>query len=172
MNTFDVILPRKKRIVFPARCVVCEAKTPDGMISLSFLGSTTPSFSTIAVDLALDKYDPKYYSSNTTHEIAGIPACKGCASGLKWYHRLLKFAYYTAWIPGLIPLLFLNLSMIISIPFLIFCAISPGLFTLIFPPSFGATFVDDKATFEFKSKTVADEFLKSNSEAQLKSNED
>ncbi len=171
MRTFDVTLPGKKRIIFPPRCVVCEAGNPNGKLSLSFLGATTPSFSTIAVDAALDSYEPKYYSSNTTSRINDIPACRACAFGLKWYHRLLKFAYYTAWIPGLIPLLFLDISLFISIPFLILCAISPGLFALIFPSSFGATFMDNNATFEFKSKTVADEFLQLNSEAKLKSEE-
>ena len=169
MATFDVTLPVARPVVFPPRCVVCEAKNPDGMIRLSFLGITQPSFLTMAVDKAFDlDVDPKYYGSNTTNEIAGIPACKRCASKLKWYHRLLKLGYYTAWIPGLIPILFLHTPRVINIAFLIFCAISPGLFTLIFPPSFGATFVDNKANFEFRSKTVAEEFLQLNSDAQLK----
>jgi hypothetical protein len=169
MGTFDVTLPTNKAVVFPPRCVVCEAKNPDGMIKLSFLGIKTTPLLAMATDEALDlNVDPKYYGSNTSNEIKGIPACKSCVSGLKWYHWLLKFAYYTAWIPGLI-LIVLGVPTIISVPFLILCAIAPGVFTLVFPPSFGASFWDNKANFEFKSQTVAEEFLRLNGEAKLKS---
>jgi hypothetical protein len=107
MATFDVTLYSTKPLIFPPRCVVCEAKNPDGLIRLSILGAKTPSYLKMAVDKALDlDADPKYYGSNTLNKIEGIPACKGCESGLKRYHRLLKFAYYTAWIPGLMPLVF------------------------------------------------------------------
>ncbi len=171
MATFDVTLPVTKPVVFPPRCVVCERENPDGLIRLSFLGIKTSSTLEMAVDSAIyNGVDPKYYGSNTSNKIDGIPACKSCASGLKWYHRLLKFAYYTAWIPGLIPII-LGVPQIISIPFMILCVLSPGVFTLIYPPSFGASFVNGKANFEFKSKTVAEEFLKLNSEASLKSKE-
>jgi len=169
MGTFDITLPTNKAVVFPPRCVVCEAKNPDGVIKLSFLGIKTGSVLEMATDYSLDMMtDMKYYGSNTTSKIDGIPACKGCSSSLKLYHRLLKFAYYTAWIPGLI-LILLGLPIIISMPFLILCAISPGIFTLMFPPSFGASFWDNKANFEFKSQTVAEEFLRLNGEANLKS---
>jgi len=168
MGTFDITLPTTKAVVFPSRCVVCEKQNPDGFIKLSFLGIKTTPLLAMAVDEAVyGDVDPKYYGSNTTNKIEGIPACKGCVSGLKWYHRLLKFGYYTAWIPGMIPIL-LSFPLIVSMPFMILCAISPGVFTLMFPPSFGASFWDDKANFEFKSQTVAKEFLELNSDASLK----
>jgi hypothetical protein len=171
MGTFDVTLPTTKAVIFPPRCVVCEAKNPDGMIKLSFLGIKTTPLLAMATDQALDlAIDPKYYGSNTSNKIEGIPACKGCAAGLKWYHRLLKFAYYTAWIPAM-PLFFLPIPQFITITFLIVCAISPGIFTLIYPPSFGASFWDNQANFEFKSQIVAEEFLKLNGDAKLKSKE-
>ena len=168
MKTFDITLPTAKTVVFPPRCVVCEKKNPDALIKLSFLGIKTTPLLAMATDNALDlDVDAKYYGSNTSSKIEGIPACKSCASGLKWYHRLLKFAYYTAWIPGLIPL-FLGFPTFVSVPFMILCAISPGVLTLMFPPSFGASFWDDKANFEFKSETVANEFLQLNAGSKLK----
>ena len=169
MGTYDVTLPNSQRVVFPPRCVVCEKKNPDSVIKLSFLGVTTTPLLTMATDeVVYGGVDPKYYGSNTSNKIEGIPACKGCASGLKWYHRILKFGYYTAWIPGIIPIL-LSFPLIVSMPFMILCAVSPGVLTLIFPPSFGASFIGDQANFEFKSKTVAEEFLQLNSGASLKS---
>ena len=169
MGTFDITLPVNKAVVFPPRCVVCEKKNPDGIIKLSFLGIKTAPLLTMAVDkMFYDDVDPKYYGSNTSHKIKGIPACKGCVSGLQWYHRLLKFGYYTGWIPGLI-LLLLGVPTFVSVTVVVLGAISPGVLTLIFPPSFGASFWDDKANFEFKSETTANEFLQLNAEATLKS---
>ena len=169
MGIFDITLPNAQQVVFPSRCVVCERKDPNGFIQLSFLGASSQPLLLMATDAALGmSVDPKYYGGNTTSTVDGIPACKGCVSGLKWYHRLLKFGYYTAWIPGIIPLLFFHMSSIITIPFLIACAISPGIITLIFPPSFGATFFNGKANFEFRSQTVADEFMRLNDGSHLK----
>lgn len=169
MATFDVTLPINKQVVFPPRCVVCEKTNPDGAIKLSILGANSSSVLDLAIQSGVfDNIDQKTGASNSLNKIDGIPACKSCASGLKWYHRGLKFAYYTAWIPGIIPLV-LGVSTIISIPFLIVCAIAPGIFTLLFPPSFGASFWDDKANFEFKSQTIAEEFLQLNGDAVLKS---
>lgn len=171
MATFDVTLPINKTVVFPLRCVVCEKPNPDGAIKISVLGANNSSTVDLAIQSgALDGIDAKTGASNTLNKIEGIPACKSCAFGLKWYHRLLKFAYYTAWIPGIIPLV-LGVSKIISIPFLIICAIAPGIFTLVFPPSFGASFYDGKANFEFKSQMVAEEFLLLNGDAELKTKE-
>ncbi|MBS1793314.1 MAG: hypothetical protein JSS81_05640 [Acidobacteria bacterium] len=166
MRTYDVALPIKKPVVFPALCVVCEAKNPDDAIDLSILGADSPSYLTMAVDtaLALD-VDPKYYGTNTINRIAGVPACRKCASGLKWYHRRLKFGYYTAWIPGLLAVLLLPGPIVLKVVLMIACVIAPGILTLVFPPSFGATFFNGTANFEFRSKTVADEFLRLNSDA-------
>ncbi len=170
MGTFDVTLPAGKQIVFPNLCVVCEKPNPDGIIKLSFLGAKSTSLTAFAVDKALGyDGDPKNYSGgNTLNRIEGIPACRGCASRLKWYHRLLKFAYYTAWIPG-ISLIFLHVPVFVTTTVIILLAISPGIFTLIFPPAFGASFFDNRANFEFKSQNVAQEFLKLNQDASFKS---
>lgn len=171
MRTFDITLPAAKAVVFPARCVVCEKQNPDGFIELSFLGIKTAPLLTMAVDKAVfDNVDPKFYGSNTTNQIEGIPACKGCVSGLRWYHRLLKFGYYTGWLPGMV-LLLLGLPTWLSVTVVVLGACAPGVLTLIFPPTFGASFWDDKANFEFKSKLVAEEFLELNSEASLKKEE-
>lgn len=146
MGTFDVTLPRTQKIVFPARCVVCEAENPGTIVNLSFLG----------VD------DSLFYSANSLDKIDGVPACQGCAPRLKRYHRLLKVSYYTMPVLGLIPLFFLRASLIIGIPVAIVGACSPGVFTLLVPPAFGATFYADKANFEFRSKKVAEEFAQLN----------
>ena len=168
MGTFDITLPVTKAVVFPPRCVVCEKKNPDGIIKLSFLGiKTAPPLLMAADEVLYGDVNRNYYGGNTNNQIAGIPACKGCVRGLKWYHRLLKFGYYTGWIPGFI-LLLLGLPIWVSMPVIILGAISAGILTLIFPPSFGASFWDDKANFEFKSETTANEFLQLNSEATLK----
>jgi hypothetical protein len=169
MGTFDIKIPTTKAVVFPPRCVVCEKQNPDSFIKLSFLGIKTAPLLTMAVDKAVyDNVDPKYYGSNTTNKIEGIPACKGCVSGLKWYHRLLKFGYYTGWLPG-VGLIFLGLPTWLCVTVVVLGACAPGILTLMFPPSFGASFWDDKANFEFKSKLAAEEFLQLNSEAELKS---
>ena len=169
MGTYDVTLPDAQKVVFPPLCVVCERKEPEDFIELSFLGATTTPVLLMATDSALGfDVDPKYYGSNTTNTLRGIPACRSCVSRLKWYHRLLKFGYYTAWIPGIVPLVFLHVSTLISIPFLIACAIAPGILTLVFPPSFGATFFNGKANFEFKSPVVADAFMRLNAGSHAK----
>ena len=169
MGTFDVTLPINKRVVFPARCVVCEKANPDGMIKLSILGANSTSLTEFAVDTALFGLDgqPRYVGGNSLNKIKGIPACKSCASGLKWYHRLLKIGYYTAWFPPML-LLLTPVPIFITITLVIVCAMSPGIFTLVFPPTFGASFFNGKANFEFKSKLVADEFLALNADATLK----
>ncbi len=171
MGTFDITLPVTKAVVFPPLCVVCEKQNPDGLIKLSFLGIKTSPLFVMATDKAVfGDVDPKHYGFNTSNKIEGIPACKGCVSNLKWYHRLLKFGYYTGWIPGLI-LIVLGVPIFISVTVLILGAIAPGVLTLIFPPSFGASFWDNNANFEFKSKKTAMEFLELNSDASLKTEE-
>ena len=168
MGTFDVTLPTNKTVVFPPLCVVCEKPNPNGTIKLSFLGANSSSVVDLAVESgAFDNIDPKTTSSNTLNKIAGIPSCKGCSFGLKWYHRLLKFGYFTGWIPGGI-LILLGVPLFISVTVLILGAISAGVLTLIFPPSFGASFYDGTANIEFKSRMVAEAFLQLNRDAQLK----
>jgi hypothetical protein len=170
MGTFDVTLPISKPVVFPARCVVCEAPDPNGVIRLSILGASAPSYLEMVVDNAVyGGVDPKYYGSNTNNRIDGIPSCTGCSSGLKWYHRALKFAMYTAWIPGLIVMVATPIPIFIKIAILIGIIIAPPILSMIYPPAFGATFFNDKANFEFKSHTIAQEFLRLNSDATLSS---
>ena len=151
-----------KPVVFPPRCVVCEAKNPDGLIALSFLGATTTPLFEVASDNLVGTDVARVHSTNTNNKIDGTPACKGCASGLKRYHFLLKFAMYTAWIPGLILLVVLKAPTFVKVMILLAFVLAPPLYSILFPPSFGATFVNDKATFEFKSKMVADEFRQLN----------
>jgi hypothetical protein len=168
MGTFDITLPNTQKAVFPPLCVVCEKKNPDSVIKLSFLGvNTTPSVMMAVDEAVYGDVDPRYSGGNTSNRIEGIPACKGCSSGLKWYHRLLKFGYYTGWLPG-VGLIFLGVPTWISVAVCVIGACSPGVYTLMFPPSFGASFLDTQANFEFKSYLVATEFLRLNSEATLK----
>lgn len=167
MKTFDVSLPADRQIVFPSRCVVCEQPDPQGYIKLSFLGAQSDSLTEFAVDSALGiDADPKYYGGNTLNKVEGIPACKGCASKLKWYHRLLKFGYYTGWLPGVL-LIFAGFPTWVCVLITILGAISPGIFTILYPPSFGMSFYNGKANFEFRSAAIAKEFSTLNSDAGL-----
>ncbi|BCM91250.1 hypothetical protein IAD21_03116 [Abditibacteriota bacterium] len=159
MGTYDVALPETQPIVFPPLCVVCEKENPDKVIKLSFLGTKSEP----VLQMVVEGADPRYYGGNILSKIDGIPVCKSCSAGLKRYHFLLKFGYYTAWIPGLVPI-FLGAPQIFSVPFMIVCACSPGIYTLMRPPSFGASFIAGVANFEFKSRKVAEEFMRLNSE--------
>jgi hypothetical protein len=154
--TFDVTLPASQPIVFPPRCVVCEAKNPDERIQLSFLGSNTWGNTLYKV------------RGNTLNKVKGIPVCKGCAGGLRWHHRFQMTATYVFCIAvGLLAALsaiLLDVSLFVMMPAIVGFVALPVIITLIFPPSFDATFKDGIANFEFKSKTVADEFMELNSE--------
>ncbi len=148
MATFDVTLPNSQPPVFPPRCVVCEAKNPDERIQLSFLGSNI--------------------WGNTLNKVKGIPVCKGCAGGLRWHHRFQMTATYVFCIAGgLLAALaahLLDVSLYVMMPAIVCFVAVPIIITMIFPPSFDATFRNDAANFEFKSKIVADEFMELNSE--------
>ena len=162
MATHDVVLPSNKKVVFPSICVVCEKPHPDSHLELSLLGAKTEPILLQATGLALEG---NTYGTNTNNEIKGIPACRGCLSGLKWYHRRLKFATYTAWLPGLLLMLALPLPTWLGVIILLAFVVAPPILSIIFPPAFGATFLNDKATFEFKSEKVANEFRQLNQAA-------
>ena len=144
MGTFDVTLPVSQPPVFPPRCVVCEAENPNELVDLSFLGGNL--------------------WGNTTNKVNGVPACKGCASGLRRYHRWLKVSYYILPLVGVILAFVLKVPIFVRILIAIGFAVGPGILSLIFPPSFGLTLTGGAANFEFKSKVVADEFAERNSE--------
>lgn len=156
MATFDVVLPAKRHIVFPAICVGCEAADPDGSTSLTIVGARTKP----VLEMAFDSGSAA--SSNSYHEIRGIPICAACAPGLKWYHHKLKFATYTAWIPGLLLMIVQVTPTWLNIILLLAGIIAAPVLSMIFPPPFGATFLNDDATYEFKRKTVADAFQELN----------
>src|SRR5215475_4725321 len=102
MGTFDVTLPGSKPVTFPSICVVCEKKDPDGSMSLSILGANTSSLLETAADSVAGGPSGSAAGSNTSNTINSIPVCKSCVFGLRWYHRILKFLTYTAWLPGAI----------------------------------------------------------------------
>lgn len=156
MSTFDVTLPATQPVVFPRWCVVCEAENPDDVMKLSFLGAQTILKETDSP--VVGAIDALSYGGNKLDKIDGVPVCKRCAPRLKLYHLWLKIGYYVMPVLGFIPIFFLHAPLIIGIPFLIACALSPGVFTLLVPPAFGATFFEGKANYEFRSKKVADEF--------------
>ncbi|MBX7169976.1 MAG: hypothetical protein K1X72_03390 [Pyrinomonadaceae bacterium] len=157
--TNDVILPINQKVIFPSICVVCEKPNPDGEIELNILGANTQSLAVEVTDLALMG---RTYGTNTNNEIKGIPACKSCSNGLKWYHRILKIATYTAWIPGLILAIIMPGPTFLKVIVMLGFVIAPPILSIIFPPSFGATFYNGKATFEFKSANIAEQFKKLN----------
>ena len=159
MGTYDVSLPADKKLVFPPTCVVCEKPNPDGEISLSILGANTQSLIVEVTDIALLG---RTYGTNSSNAINGIPACKSCQSSLTWYHRIYKFFQYTGWIPAILLLFLVTTKMYIVIPVLLFGVIAPPILSMIFPPAFGATFLNNKANFEFKSQKIADEFKRLN----------
>ncbi len=165
MNTFDVTLPDSQPIVFPPLCVVCEKENPDGHIKLSFLGAKAEPLLQMAVDNVIydGTMDGRYYGGNTLNKIDGIPACKGCSASLKRYHFFLKCGYYTGWLPGM-GLIFLHVPIFISMVVVVGGAMSAGIYTMVRPPSFGATFYGGVASFEFKSRKVAEAFMHLNYE--------
>ena len=163
MGTFDISLPTNQKIVFPPTCVVCEKPNPDGAISLSILGANTQSLVVEVTDIALMG---RTYGTNSSNEIKGIPACNRCQSGLKWYHRIYKFFQYTGWIPAILLLFFVTTNMVLVIPVLLFGVLAPPILSMIFPPAFGATFLNSNANFEFKSQKIADEFKRLNGVAK------
>jgi hypothetical protein len=164
MGSFDVAVPAGQKIIFPPTCVVCQKRDPNSTLKLSFLGvgGGGESLGEIAVDQALGLDSNFLGSGNTLTKVEGIPACSGCVFGLKWYHRLLKFAMYTAWIPGVILIVLQKTPLWFNITFLLVCVVTPPVLSMIFPPAFGASFYSGIANFEFKSEAVAREFMRIN----------
>jgi len=162
MGTFDVGLPVRQKPVFPELCIACEKPNPNSRMDLSILGANTGSVGENVTDMLLDTGVGSAASNNTTTNIKGIPVCSGCESRLKWYHRLLKFATYTIWLPALGLLLLLPGPIWIRVIIFIAVIIAPPILSMIFPPAFGATVLNGNATFEFRSRTIADEFMRLN----------
>lgn len=156
MATFDVVLPAKKQIVFPPICVGCESEDPGGSTSLTIIGVKARPM----LEMALDSGSAA--STNSYHEIRNIPICATCAPGLKWYHHKFKFATYTAWIPGLFLMIIQITPTWLNIILLLAGIIAAPILSMIFPPPFGATFVNGDATYEFKRQTVAEAFQRLN----------
>jgi hypothetical protein len=156
MATFDVVLPVKRNIVFPPICVGCEAADPCGSTTLTIIGARTKP----VLEMALDSGSAA--SANSYHEIRGIPICASCAPGLRWYHHKLKFATYTGWIPGLLLMIIHVTPTGLNIILLIAGIVAAPVLSMIFPPPFGATFVNGDATYEFRRKTVAEAFQQLN----------
>ncbi len=149
MGTFDVSLPADQPITFAPRCVVCEKPNPDEKISLSIVGADAEHFASV----------------NTLNKIDGIPVCKACAPALQHYNFLYKLAQYTLVLPPIALFVFNKTPLWLNILLLIAAVVAAPLYSVISPPAFGATFLNDKATFEFKSKLVADEFAQLNNAA-------
>ena len=162
MGTFDITLPINKRVVFPPACVVCEKPNPNSKMKISILGANTGSLTEEVVDNVLDIGVGGAINRNTNTKFEGIPICSGCEFRLKWYHRLLKFATYTIWLPALGLMLFMSGPMFIRVIIFLAIIIAPPILSMIFPPAFGATVLNGKANYEFKSKTIADEFRRLN----------
>ena len=165
MGTFDVSLPIKQPVVFPPICVVCETANPDSKIELSILGAGSGSMTTLVANEILDMGSAAAVSNNTTNKINGIPACSNCSGQLKRYHRILKIATYTSWIPGLIIVVAAPGPLWLKIVGLLAFVAAPAILSMIFPPAFGATFIGGKANFEFRSKKVANAFKSLNCES-------
>lgn len=168
MGTFDVGFPANKKVKFPNVCVSCQKPDPGNAISLSFLGSKTTSLLESVTDGALGGPSGSAASNNTSHHVAGIPACKSCEFNLKWYHRLLKFAMYTAWIPGVLLILLNKNPVWLSITVIVVGVVGIPILSMIFPPAFGATYINDMANFEFKSEAVARQFMALNDIEEVK----
>ena len=131
-------------------------------MELSVLGANIGSVSEDVGDLLLDGGAGSAASSNTSTRIDGIPVCKCCESRLKWYHRLLKFATYTIWLPALGLMLFMPGPMFIRVTIFLAIIVAPPILSVLFPPAFGATVINGDVNYEFRSKTIAEEFMKLN----------
>ena len=160
MGSFDVALPVNKRAIFPLFCVVCEKPDPNSRMSISILGANTGTVTEEVVDNLLDVGSG--IGSNTSTKFEGIPVCSGCESGLKWYHRLLKLATYTIWLPALLVMFVMPGPMFIRVAVFLAIVVAPPILSMIFPPAFGATVVNGQANFEFKSRRLAEEFMRIN----------
>lgn len=143
-------------------CVACEKPEPGHSMEISVLGANTGSLTENVVDGLLDTSVGSPASGNFTTHIKGIPVCKGCESKLKWYHRVLKLATYTIWLPALGIMLLMPGPMFIRVVIFIAIIIAPPILSMIFPPAFGATIVNGNANYEFRSEKIAQEFLKLN----------
>ena len=166
MGTFDITLPVRQRAIFPPLCVVCEKPNPNSTMEISILGANTGSVTEDVVDNVVDIGVGSAASNNTNTKFEGIPVCSGCESRLKWYHRLLKFATYTIWLPALAIMLLMPGAMFIRVVIFLAIIVAPPILSMIFPPAFGATIVSGNANYEFKSKGVAEEFVSLNIEAK------
>jgi hypothetical protein len=162
MGTFDVALPANKKIIFPAICVGCEKPDPDSFITISVVGATTTPILETVADSVIGYSGASSSGGNTTHHINGVPACKSCVTGLKWYHRIYTFFLYTAWLPGVLLICLQATPLWFSITFMLICICAAPVLSMIFPPAFGATFLNNNANFEFKRENVAKEFMKLN----------
>lgn len=162
MGSFDIVMPTSRKPAFPPICVVCEKQDPNSTMDLSILGANIGSLTESVVDATLDVDAGSAASSNTTTHITGIPVCSGCESRLKWYHRLLKFATYTIWLPALGLMLFMPGPMWIRIIIFIAIIIAPPILSMIFPPAFGATIINGTMNFEFGSERIARKFAEFN----------
>jgi hypothetical protein len=165
MGTFDIGLALRKKPIFPDICVACEKPNPGHTMEISVLGADTGSLTENVVDGLLDTSVGSAASNNKTKRIKGITVCKGCESKLKWYHRLLKLATYTIWLPALGLFLVMPGPMVVRVILFIAIIIAPPILSMIFPPAFGATILNGNANYEFRSKVVADEFMKLNVDA-------
>lgn len=162
MGSFDIGLTLRKKPIFPALCVACQKPDPGHTMEISVLGANTGLLTEDVVDGLLDTGTGSAASGNFSTTIKGIPVCKGCESRLKWYHRLLKLATYTIWLPALGIMLVMPGPMFIRVTIFIAIIVAPPILSMIFPPAFGATVVNGNINYEFKSRLVADAFLKLN----------
>jgi len=158
MGTHDILIAANMRPRFPSICVVCEKNDPNSTMELSILGADTGSLAENAADLAIGSTVSGAAGGNTSTRIEGIPVCSGCESRLKWYHRLLKLATYTIWLPALGIMLVMPGPMWIRVIIFLGFVVAPPILSMIFPPAFGATIINGNANFEFKSKRLALEF--------------
>lgn len=162
MGTYDIGLPIKQKAVFPPICVACETPNPNSSMEISVLGSDTGSVSSNVADLAFGTSISNATAGNKTVHFKGVQVCSGCESRLKWYHRILKLATYTIWLPGLLIFLVLPTPIWFNAILFVLVIISPAILSMIFPPAFGATVLNGNSNFEFRSKVVYEEFLKLN----------
>lgn len=162
MSTHDLSLPSSRRVRFPDRCVGCDALSPGNSVSITVTGSAaSPGLGEAALDAALGSTS-RGSNVRVTRE---VPACVPCGQELLRRHRWKDIWLYAGALGGTALLFFTLLatnSIWLALIPLGAGILGPVIYELRNPPAFTFTPSGKTITYEFRSKTCADEFAAAN----------
>lgn len=166
MATHDVTLPGSTRALFPPRCVVCEREHPGHETEVTVTGADPGP---VLTDAALQAMGQQALQGTNLRFTVRVPACPGCARGLRWRHFLKAAALYGGALGGVVWLVLAIMwwdSKVLGILGLIVGIAEPVLWELFRPPPFTTTPAHGKVTYEFRSERCAREFADLNAPTQ------